>query len=76
MTSGMTTIASPSRMTPRAPGTFSNAVIRGLRPEAVAIAEDCTDLGKTVIREGVPLASALRLSEELGSLAFEVVVEA
>ena len=44
-------------------------------PEAVDIAAECTDLGKTVIREGVPLASARRLSEELRSQAFDVDVE-
>src|SRR4051812_23245161 len=37
LTSGMTTIASPRRTTPRTPASFSTALARGLRPEAVAI---------------------------------------
>ena len=43
--------------------------------EAVDMAADCTDSGKTVIREGVPLAAARRLSEELRSQAFDVAIE-
>ena len=43
--------------------------------EAVDMAADCTDAGRTVIREGVPLASAHRLSEELRAQAFDVGVE-
>ena len=44
-------------------------------PEAVDIAEECTDLGKIVVRAGVPLASARRLLAELQPLAFEIAVE-
>ena len=36
LTSGITTIASPSRTTPRTPGTPSKARSRGLRPEATS----------------------------------------
>ncbi len=39
------------------------------------MAEDCTDLGKTVVREDVTSATAQRLSEQLRSLAFDIVVE-
>jgi hypothetical protein len=44
-------------------------------PEAVDIAEECTDRGNTVVRDGVPLASARALWEELRLLAFEIAVE-
>jgi len=44
-------------------------------PEAVDMAADCTDLGNTVIREGVPLASARQLSEELRSQGFDIDID-
>jgi hypothetical protein len=57
-------------------------LVKGLRnhlhcslPEAVEMAADCTDLGKIVIREDVPVAVARRLSEELRSLGFDLGVE-
>ena len=44
-------------------------------PEAVEIAEQCTDLGQTVIREEIPSDTARQLAEDLRALAFDIQVE-